>query len=185
MFKNGNIVRKTNTYWYGRLNESKEDIGKLYVIEYNYGEKYGNGIAGGGYSILDMETGCSSAWWHDDQLEFIEEGGINLIRELQEKSNNREKLFNDLDWIKENYPPKSGTSWLKLMSEIGYNSTFNSNGEFYVLYSDIQAFKPLFDAIFNGNKELALDMLSRIFKEEYIDKYKTNVSMFYDKVNIK
>ena len=36
-FKSGNIVRKIDTYWHGSLNESRNDIGKLYVIEYSYG----------------------------------------------------------------------------------------------------------------------------------------------------
>ena len=56
-FKSGNIVRKIDTYWHGSLNESRNDIGKLYVIEYSYGEKYGDGTCYGGYSIMDMETG--------------------------------------------------------------------------------------------------------------------------------
>ena len=50
-FKPGNIVKMIDTYWHGNLNESREDIGKLFVIEYSYGEKYGDGRCYGGYSI--------------------------------------------------------------------------------------------------------------------------------------
>ena len=53
-FKPGNIVKMIDTYWHGSLNESREDIGKLFVIEYSYGEKFGNGKCYGGYSILSM-----------------------------------------------------------------------------------------------------------------------------------
>ena len=42
-FKPGNIVKMIDTYWHGSLNESRKDIGKLFVIEYSYSEKYGNG----------------------------------------------------------------------------------------------------------------------------------------------
>ena len=59
-FKPGNIVKMIDTYWHGSLNESRKDIGKLFVIEYSYGEKYGNGKCYGGYSILSMEK-CNKA----------------------------------------------------------------------------------------------------------------------------
>ena len=39
-FKPGNIVKMIDTYWHGSLNESREDIGKLFVIEYSYGENF-------------------------------------------------------------------------------------------------------------------------------------------------
>lgn len=55
-FKPGNIVKMIDTYWHGSLNESRKDIGKLFVVEYSYGEKYGNGKCYGGYSILSMES---------------------------------------------------------------------------------------------------------------------------------
>ena len=57
MFKRGNIVKFKCGFW-GDINSPK--TGKLGVIEYSYGEKYGNGKIGGGYSVLDRETGSSS-----------------------------------------------------------------------------------------------------------------------------
>lgn len=35
-FKPGNIVKKIDTYWRDP-NDPRDDIGKLYVIEYSYG----------------------------------------------------------------------------------------------------------------------------------------------------
>ena len=84
-FKPGNIVRLVDTYWHGYLNEPRNNIGKLYVVEYSYGEKYGNGRCYGGYCILDMETGGDSSWWDESCLEFVEEGSPDLINKLKEK----------------------------------------------------------------------------------------------------
>lgn len=84
-FRPGNIVRLVDTYWHGSLNESRKDIGKLYVIEYSYGEKFGNGRCYGGYSILDIKTGEESSWWDEECLEFVEEGSPDIINKLKEK----------------------------------------------------------------------------------------------------
>ena len=102
-FKPGNIVKMIDTYWHGSLNESRKDIGKLFVIEYSYGEKYGNGKCYGGYSILSMENGSSSSWWDDSQLEFVEEGNIDLIDELKRKYEEIANQAKDIKWIKEHF----------------------------------------------------------------------------------
>ena len=115
-FKSGNIVRKIDTYWHGSLNESRNDIGKLYVIEYSYGEKYGDGTCYGGYSIMDMETGGSSSWWNEDCLKFVEEGSVELINQLKIKCNRVKEQQKDLSWIKENFSQSlSANSICKLL----------------------------------------------------------------------
>ena len=55
MFKKGNIVRFKCGFW-GDIKSS--ETGKLGIIEYSYGERYGNGEISGGYSVLDKETGA-------------------------------------------------------------------------------------------------------------------------------
>ena len=76
MFKKGNIVRFKCGFW-GDTNDP--ETGKLGVIEYSYGEKFGNGNIYGGYSVLDKETGGASSWWDEDKLEFVSEGSLDEI----------------------------------------------------------------------------------------------------------
>ena len=136
-FKSGNIVRKIDTYWHGSLNESRNDIGKLYVIEYSYGEKYGDGTCYGGYSIMDMETGGSSSWWNEDCLKFVEEGSVELINQLKIKCNRVKEQQKDLSWIKENFSQSlSANSILTLFNKVGYKCAFERNGEYYALMTD-------------------------------------------------
>ena len=79
MFKKGNIVRFKCGFW-GDI--KSPETGKLGVIEYSYGERYGNGEISGGYSVLDKETGASSAWWHDNYLEFVSDGSEEEIKKM-------------------------------------------------------------------------------------------------------
>lgn len=81
MLRKGNIVRFKCGFW-GEPNSYKTD--KLGVIEYSYGERYGNGDVYGGYSVLDKETGNSSCWWNEDYLEFVSEGGEDEIKKCKE-----------------------------------------------------------------------------------------------------
>ena len=89
-YKPGNIVRKNSSYWGGTLGESQDEVGELCVVQYSYGERYGNGECYGGYSIINMETGGSSAWWDENKLDFISDGSTDLIQQLKEKANNNE-----------------------------------------------------------------------------------------------
>lgn len=62
----GDIVRKTQSYWQGALNEpplSEEDKQKLYKVK---------SISRLGCEIENLESGCSSAWWDFDCLELVE-----------------------------------------------------------------------------------------------------------------
>lgn len=182
-FKPGNIVRKIDTYWHGDLNESRSDIGKLCIVKYSYGEKYGDGTCYGGYSIIDMETGSSSSWWDESCLEFVEEGSIELINQLKEKRNRIEEKQNDLNWIKENFSSDlSANSILALFHKIGYKCAFESNGEYYALMTDWLKIYPIFDAIFKKDKNQMMELVDKIFKEDFKEKYKNSFSSFYEEV---
>ena len=159
-FKPGNIVKMIDTYWHGSLNESRKDIGKLFVIEYSYGERFGNGKCYGGYSILSMENGSSSSWWDDSQLEFVEDGRVELIDELKRKYEEIVNQAKDIKCIKEHFSKNLPTdSILTLFHKIGYNSAFEQNGEFYCLAMDWLSFYPAFLLLFDKEFDLMIKLL--------------------------
>lgn len=183
MFKRGNIVRFKCGYW-GNSNSYETD--RLGVIEYSYGEKYGNGECYGGYSVLDKETGDSSAWWDEDYLEFVSEGGEDEIKKCKEKAKFIEERNKDLNYIKEEMLngnlKLSGSSILKLFHEIGYTSSYERNGERFCLSNDWGNLYLVFVAIFNKDYDSMINALN-VFKEEYRDKYVANATNFYNRVN--
>ena len=171
-FKVGDIVKKVDTYWYGRYNESREEIGRLYVIS----------KVSGGYEIRDLQTGGTSAWWHDDQLKYVGKARDDIFEILDKIKNKREKRYESKEYIEKYYPDISYTSWLKLFNEIGYVSSFVYNGEYAVLTADVLALKPLFDKVFiDHDVDATVDMVDELFKEEYRQKYKQSVKAFYER----
>lgn len=182
-FKRGNIVRQIDTYWHGHFNEPKDDIGKLYVIEYSFGEKYGDGSCYGGYSIIDIEDGYSSSWWDESCLEFVEEGNINLIKQLKEKNDKIREKHKDINWIKENFDENlSLDSILSLFHKVKYESSFERNGEYCILIRDWDNLYPIFNAIFNENKKQMMKLIDETFKEKFKEKYIKNFSAFYEEI---
>lgn len=182
-FKPGNIVKMIDTYWHGSLNESRKDIGKLFVIEYSYGEKYGNGECYGGYSILSMENGSSSSWWDDSQLEFVEEGSVDLIYELKRKYEEITNQTKDIKWIKEHFSESLPTnSILTLFHKIGYNSAFEQNGEFYCLTMDWLSFYPAFLLLFGKEFDLMIKLLDGGNRKDR-DKYLRNFTALYNEIH--
>lgn len=182
-FKSGNIVKMIDTYWHGSLNESRKDIGKLFVIEYSYGEKYGNGKCYGGYSILSMENGSSSSWWDDSQLEFVEDGNIDLIDELKRKYEEIANQAKDIKWIKEHFSKNLPTdSILTLFHKIGYNSAFEQNGEFYCLTMDWLSFYPAFLLLFGKEFDLMIKLLDGGNRKDR-DKYLRNFTALYNEIH--
>lgn len=183
MFKRGNIVRFKCGFW---GEPDSMEIGKLGVIEYSYGERYGNSNIHGGYSVLDRETGGSSAWWHEEYLEFISEGGEDEIKRCKEIASTIKERNENLEYIKSKILKGNlnlaGSSILKLFHEIGYTSAFERNGEYYVLYSDWSTLSPIFIALFNKQYDIMTECLN-VFKEECRDKYKEMVVDFYNRIN--
>lgn len=183
-FKPGNIVKMIDTYWHGSLNESRKDIGKLFVIEYSYGERFGNGKCYGGYSILSMEDGSSSSWWDDSQLEFVEDGSVDLIYELKRKYEEITNQTKDIKWIKEHFSESLPTnSILTLFHKIGYESAFERNGEFCCLTLDWLSFYSVFFLLFNKEFDLMIKILKTGTNEKYRDKYLRNFTALYNEIH--
>ena len=183
MFKRGNIVKFKCGYW-GDLNSY--ETGRLGVIKYSYGEKYGGGECDNKYHVLDKETGCGSAWWNEDYLEFVSEGGEDEVEKCKEIAKTIEERNKDLKYIKEEILNGnlnlSATSILKLFHEIGYTSSFERNGEYFCLVDDWNSLFPIFVAVFNKDYDFMIKALE-VFKEEYRDKYMKNTIEFYNRVN--
>lgn len=183
-FKPGNIVKMIDTYWHGSLNESRKDIGKLFVIEYSYGEKYGNGKCYGGYSILSMENGSSSSWWDDSQLEFVEDGSVDLIEELKMKYKELTNQQKDIKWIKEHFSESLPTdSILTLFHNIGYESAFERYGDFYCLVKDWLSFYPVFLLLFDKEFDSMIKIFETEKNEKYRDKYLRNFIALYNEIH--
>lgn len=168
----GDIVKKVDTYWYGRLGEPRDDIGRLYVISKVSGE----------YEIMDLQTGAASAWWHDDQLKYMGRARDDIFEILDKIEKKHEERYTGKEYIKRRYGRLVLSQWLRLFREIGYTSPFLYNGEYFCLYEDINTFKPLFDKMFiDHDVDAALDMIDKLFKEEYCQKYKQSVKAFYER----
>lgn len=183
MLKKGNIVRFKCGFW---GDPNAYETNRLGVIEYSYGERYGNGEVYGGYCVLDKETGSGSSWWDEDYLEFVSEGGEDEIKKCKEIAQTIKERNEDLDYIKEEMLNGnlmlSGSSILKLFHEIGYTSSFERNGEYFCLFSDWRNLCLVFVAIFNKDYDSMIKALN-VFKEEHRDKYMANAIAFYNKVN--
>jgi len=175
-YKVGDIVRMTNTYWYGNNGESREDIGKLYVI---------SEVHNGKYEIRKLSSGSTSAWWHDNQLEYVREAESDIFEQLDNIQDNLRKKHRTMEFIQENFPDHMpATSWLYLFERIGYDSSFNRNGEYFILHNDIMQLYPVFDCIFKKDLDKALENVDKVFKPSYADKYKNNVIRFYNELNV-
>lgn len=183
MLRKGNIVRFKCGFW-GEPDSYETD--RLGVIEYSYGERYGNSDVYGGYCVLDKETGSGSSWWDEDYLEFVSEGGEDEIKKCKEIAQTIKERNEDLDYIKEEMLNGnlmlSGSSILKLFHEIGYTSSFERNGEYFCLFSDWGSLCLVFVAIFNKDYDSMIKALN-VFKEEHRDKYVANAIEFYNRVN--
>ena len=182
-FNKGNIVRFKCGYW---GDEKDPETGRLGVIEYSYGERYGNGEIYGGYSVLDKENGYSSSWWEEEYLEFVSGGGIEEIEKCKEIYRKRKEQQENVEYIREKILSDgmgiSTNSILKLFHEIGYVSSFERNGEYFCLENDWLKLYPIFHSLFSRKYDEMIKSLD-IFKEEYREKYKEKAIIFYNKVN--
>lgn len=182
MLQKGNIVKFKCGFW-GDVNAPETN--RLGVIEYSYGERYGDGKVSGGYSVLDKETGSSSAWWDEDKLEFVNEGSENEITLCKQIAQEIKTQNEDLNYIRDRIlktSTLSSTSILKLFHEIGYVSSFERNGEYFCLWGDWECLYPIFVAIFKQDYDAVIEAAS-VFKAEYREKYKANIIDFYNRIN--
>jgi hypothetical protein len=119
------------------------------VIEGSYGDLYGTKGTGGRYSVIFIENGNSLAWVDERDMVLIDQGGEYLFQLARENKDKVIKKYTDLEYIKENWSKENVNSITIrcLFEKIGFRSSFERNGEFFVLFSDWAELYPLFDTI--------------------------------------
>lgn len=173
MFKRGNVVRFRCGF---RGEKNDPCVGKLGVIDHGDDN---------GYMVYDMETGSLSGWWYKGYLKFVSEGSEEEVIKCEMTARAFEEKARDLEYIKKIFKNKgklSEISLLTLFNEIGYQSSFVSNGEFFCLSQDWYTLCPIFKAIFNEDYEGMIEAL-KVFKEEYREKYTVKAIKLYNKIN--
>lgn len=75
----GDVVEITNSFWYGELNEGKEDIGTQAIIT----EVDTTPIKQ--YALFHIKDGNETAWWNDDQIRFIRRSKRGELEQLKKK----------------------------------------------------------------------------------------------------
>lgn len=159
------------------------------VLEYSYGQKYGNGDTYGGWKILFLDNGTSLAWVYEDQMDFISTGGVELIDVAKKTRIEIEKRNTDLKYIKQIICNKkqqnsiSSDSILKLFNEIKFNTSFLRNGEYFCLWNDWYKLEPIFSCLFNEDRVQMNNIIRRTFNEKYLEEYLNNFNNLYEKVN--
>jgi hypothetical protein len=164
--KIGDIVRVIKPFW---SDYDDPNVGSLAYIE--EGEHR--------FCIRFLKNGGQSAWWDEEQLEYVRPSTQKDIDEMDRIALETKARQHNLNWLKEqlindtisNINPDG---WLYLFSLIDYESAFNKNGEFFALYYDIILLLPLFAAAVHEDLE-ALEAGLIIFKEEYRDLWKERV----------
>lgn len=193
-FKRGNLVKLLKGHVIYRMNpngkdeeiELDKDTGRLAIIEGSYADLYW-GENRKDYSVIFLDTGSSVSWKHESELEFIEEGGEHLFKQAKE---NREKILKrntDLKWIKNNINNNykdglSSDTVLYLFDKIGFDSSFNRNGEYFILWGNWEERQGIFESLFKGNKEDMETEIERFYKSQYQEQYLNSFNKLFDEV---
>ena len=190
-FKRGNLVKGImKDSLFGRSFDGKEEkplpndnYGREMIILASYDEKYGGGLTNE-YEVMYPETGGTMAWVYDDEIELIDEGGEHLIEEAERKGEELHKLHTDYEWIRDNIDKNLWSDTiLFLFNKVGFNSAFNSNGEFIVLYSDWECLKPIFYCLFKKDRNIMHKAIETSFQKHRVEEFKEKFNKFYDEVN--
>lgn len=158
-YKVGDVVKVIKGFWHEKTDPS---IGQLAVIT----------KVSSGYELRFLESGGTSAWWHDNQIKFVRSSTKEDFNNMDKVVEEREKNNHSLTYLKNQILNEEGADispngWTYLFEQIGYTSPFSYNGEYYCLFSDVRALFPLFVAIFKKSHEEVNDIIDSLFKEEY------------------
>lgn len=163
-----------------------EVYGRDAVLEYTYGHKYGDGTKRGDWSVIFLDDGNSIAWISESEMKFKSIGSLSEVKKAKQTRNKIKQRNRDLNYIKElmiNNKALSSDSILKLFEEIEYDSSFNRNGEYFILQNDFLALQPIFNSIFKNNLNEMLSSIEGIFKKDYVEFYKIKCMELFNKVN--
>lgn len=165
-FKRGNLVHiaKDLPHYQSHF-ESDVDV----IIEYSYADMYG-GSDTTSYSVIFPDDGHSVAWYKEDQLTLIDEGGEYLIEQAAENKKNVSKRNKDIEYIKKNLSGGLGSeSILYLFSLIGYESRLSRTGEFFHLFDEWLFFYPIFKHILKSNSLDEAKIIPELKEDHQLD----------------
>lgn len=141
----------------------------------------------GDWNVLFLDNGSSLAWVDPDTMTFIRHGTINDLEDAKQTKRKTKEKHSDLKYIKDCFCNQeeglSSVSVLKLFKEISHDTSFNHNGEYYVLQQDFFHFYPIFEAIFNQDKIKMLEEVKAKVLPEYIAEYSETCLKLYEKVS--
>jgi len=172
-FKRGNLVHIAKDLG-SMMSHFESD--KDAIIVGSYADQYG-GSKTDSYTVMFPDTGGESSWYMEPQLTLIDEGGEHLFEEAKKNRERISKQNTDINYIvsKLDEGSLSSESILFLFDMLGHDTSFNRNGEFYVLFSDWQRLHPVFVHIKNAK---TLEETESIFTEE--GRRKFNIEKVYN-----
>lgn len=151
--------------------------GKLVIIDK---------ASGSSYSVTGVDGFGGGAWLTDNDLEFVKHGTQEERESVEQKGREITAKQTDLVWIRDNWKELDGisaNSILTLLHAIGYHSSFEKNGEYFILAEDWNAFYPVFEAIMSKSHDDAIASVRKIVKPQYADKYENAVDDLYCMLN--
>ena len=173
-FKRGNLVKVLvgHQIWSnkeGVTDISPKDVGRFAIIDFSYAERYGGNNVDS-YSIIWCDTGESLAWKYTHELELIDEGGEYLFEQAKQNREKISKQNTDINYIlsKLDEGALSSESILFLFEKLGFESSFNHNGEFFCLFNDWEKLRPAFVHIKNSK---TLEEAKSFFTETWLKKF--------------
>jgi hypothetical protein len=162
--------------------EDKSTIGRLIVIEGSYEDLYGRGSGRGSgnysYAAMYLDTGNREAWFDEYRLRLVDEGGEHMIEQAKIKAKQLEEEQLSMSYIIDNIicgKSFNATSVLKLFEIIGFKSSFEKNGEYFVLYNDLCLLMPILRMVYLAKTEeeleLIIDVVAKPYKEGVVRLY--------------
>lgn len=146
-FKRGNLVRIAKNL--GSM-MSHFDNDKDAIIVGSYADQFG-GDNTKSYTLMFVDTGGKCSWYQEHQLTLIDEGGEHLFEQAEKNRKCISEQDTNLSYILSNLDGGlSSESILLLFDMLGYNTSFHSNGEYFVLFSDWYKLYPVFAHIKNS-----------------------------------
>lgn len=170
-FKSGDIIKNYD--------------GKEVILWKTYAQQYG-GDDNTSWTVRYLDTGSSMSWVVPKEEDFIRHEDESIFDKLDRLRDEITERNSDLSYIKDvilNDRPISSTSVLKLFSMVGFDSSFNRNGEYFILWGNFYSLRPCFKALFLGKYDEMNNAIERVFKYNYMDKYRESFKAFYEKVN--
>jgi hypothetical protein len=159
--KYGEIINMAQKFKKGDLVQVASDLGSWMehfrsgcqaIILYSYAEKYGSGNVHD-YCLL-FESGGSSAWYCEHQLTYIDHKP-ELMEQWLKGGEQKRAQRSDIKWIHANWSTvkekAAPVSMLACMNLIGWDTSFNRNGEYFILYDDWKLLLPMVDRLMTAN----------------------------------